>query len=165
MLKDSGFFLHPYLLVVIHLYWGKPESIHSGSSYLKLIVFSFSFYIYIYINIYIYIILYYIYTYIYIYICIYIYIYIYILIVFIRPKLNSIYEIHNHYWIILLSEALDLVTYKKTNLDSISEIVLTPYVTVEMVLKQLIRSFSTALTLMFKGKPSLTKSPVSKTRL
>ena len=144
MLKDSGFFLHPYLLVVIHLYWGKPESIHSGSSYLKLIVFSFSFYIYIYM---------------------YIYIYIYILIVFIRPKLNSIYEIHNHYWIILLSEALDLVTYKKTNLDSISEIVLTAYVTVEMVLKQLIRSFSTALTLMFKGKPSLTKSPVSKTRL
>ena len=153
MLKDSGFFLHPYLLVVIHLYGGKPESIHSGSSYLKLIMFSFSFYIYlyIYINIYIYIL--------------YIYIYIYILIVFIRPKLNNIYEIHNHSWIILLDEALDLVTYEKKNLDSISEIVLTPYVTVEIVLNQLIRSFSTALTLMFKGKPSLTKSPVSKTRL
>ena len=43
-------------------------------------------------------------------------------------------------------------------------IVLNLYVTVEMVLKQLISSFDTSLALVFKGKPSSTKSPVSTTR-
>ena len=46
------------------------------------------------------------------------------------------------------------------NLDMISKIVMNLYATVEIVLKKLISSFNTSLVLMFKGKPSSTKSPV-----
>ena len=48
--------------------------------------------------------------------------------------------------------------------DTILKIVLNLYVAKKMVLKQLISSFDTSLALMFKGKPSSTKSLVSTTR-
>ena len=50
--KRFRFFLHPYVLVVIYLYGGKPKSIRSGLSYLKLVdyVFFLITYIYIYIS-------------------------------------------------------------------------------------------------------------------
>ena len=50
--KRFWFFLHPYLLVVIYFYGGKPKSILSGSSYLKLVDYVFFLIIYIYIYIY-----------------------------------------------------------------------------------------------------------------
>ena len=52
--KRFWFFLHPYLLVVIYFYGGKPKSIRSGSSYLKLVDYVFFLIIFIYIYIYIY---------------------------------------------------------------------------------------------------------------
>ena len=36
-------YLRPYVLVVIYLYGGKAKSIHSGSSYLKLVDYIFFF--------------------------------------------------------------------------------------------------------------------------
>ena len=52
--KRFWFFLHPYVLVVIYLYGGKPKSIRSGLSYLKLVDYVFFLITYIYIYIYIY---------------------------------------------------------------------------------------------------------------
>ena len=78
--------------------------------------------------------------------------------VFVTPKVNSVYEIHNPSpWNNLTQIGIEFSHFKKTKLGHDIEDCIGQYVTVEIVLKQLTSCFFTLLTLMVKGKTSSIK--------